>query len=77
MSATKESFVSDDDSEAIAVDVLVAGEEGSENSLSVVESIDETFVWRKERLDPELDELGEAGWRIKLELEVGYGLGVG
>lgn len=76
-SAIEGSFMGDVGSETIAFDDHVAGEEGSEESLSVEEPIDETFVWRKERLDPELNELGDADWSDKLELEKAHGLGVG
>lgn len=51
----------DDGSDPIVVDGDVAGEEGSEESLRVEDSIDESFVRRKERLDPELSELGDEG----------------
>lgn len=76
-SATEDLLVIDDGSEAIAVDVHVSSEEGSEESLSVEEPMDETFVWRKGRLGPRQGELGEAGWRAKFELEEALGLGVG
>lgn len=73
----EDSFTGDDASEAVAVDEHEAGEESSKESLSVEELTDEIFVWRKERLDPEPNELGDAGCRVKLELEEAHGLGVG
>ncbi len=56
----EESFVDDDGSKATAFDDHLAGEEGSEESLSVEEPMDEAFVWRKECLEPALSELGDA-----------------
>lgn len=52
-----ECFEGDDGSSPTTVDEEEAGEEGSEKSLRVEEPIDESFVRRKERLDPELNDL--------------------
>lgn len=70
----------DDGSETIAVDehvAALAGEAGSQESLSVEEPIDETIVRRSERLDAVLGELGDVDWTVELEVEDAHGLGVG
>ena len=77
LGAIEEVSVGNDGSEATAPDDPRAGEEGSEKSLSAEEPRDETFTCRKERLDPELSELGNAGWSVTLELEEAHGLGEG
>ena len=69
-------FEGDGDAEATGVDGFVAGEEGSEESLSVEEPMDDTFLWHKVRLDPELSEFDETVWMVRLELEVSR-LGMG
>ena len=69
-------FVDKDASEPISLGNVVAGEEGSE-SLSVEESMDETFVWLGEDIGPELIEPGDTGCGVRLELEEALGLGVG
>lgn len=73
----EEAFVGNNGSEPMTSDIVVAGEEGSEESLSVQESTDETFAWCKRLPDPELSELGDTGWSVRLELEEAPGLGVG
>ena len=77
LDAVEESLVGINGFGAVAFDGLVAGEEGSEEPLGVEEPMDENFVRRKERLDPELSEPGDAGWSVMLELEEAHGLGVG
>lgn len=77
MGTIQESFMGDDSSKAIAVGGHVEGEDGSEESLSVEKPVGETFVWRKEGVDPVLSELGDAGWSVELELEKAPGVGIG
>lgn len=78
LGAIEESSVGDDGSEAIAFDDHhLAGEEGSENSRSVEEPMDEALVWREDRLDSDLSEFGDVGWSVRLEHEEAPGLGVG
>lgn len=76
----EESSGGDDGSETIAVGehvAALAGEERFQESLSVEEPIDETFVRRRDRLDTALSELCDVDRSVKLGREDALGLGVG
>ena len=77
LSSSEEAFVDKVALELIMFDDVVAGEEGSEESLTKEEPMDETLMWLNEDIDPELIEAGDAGCGSEPGSEEAPRLGVG